>query len=94
MTVSCEVIKQASVQKQKVALRDISVAISLPKNVHTGRLVTLFAQHKSFMAPTIREICIAKLKGVITLNQLAVAVYKTMYTSGSLYHSTYFSNFE
>ena len=47
-------------KNKRVALnqlhKGISVASSLPKNVHTGRSVTLFAQHKTFMAPTILKL--------------------------------------
>ena len=43
----------------------ISVVSSLPKNVHTGRSITLFAQHNTFMAPIIKEIRTAKPKRLL-----------------------------
>ena len=41
-------------------------ASSLPKNVHTGRSITLFAQHNTFMVPIItgKKIRTAKPKGL------------------------------
>ena len=63
-------IEKASytLQKQKGRFNPaggILVASSLPKNVHTGRSITLFAQHNTFMAPIIKEIRTAKPKRLL-----------------------------
>ena len=59
-----------TLQKQKGHFNPaggISVASSLPKNVHTGRSITLFAQHNTFMAPIItgKKIRTAKPKRLL-----------------------------
>jgi len=64
----CMKSRTTTLQKQKGHFNPaggISVASSLPKNVHTGRSITLFAQHNTFMAPIIKEICTAKPKRLL-----------------------------
>ena len=64
-----DLVPYTTLQKQKghfnPADGGISVASSLPKNVNTGRSITLFAQHNTFMALIIKEIRTAKPKRLL-----------------------------